>query len=105
MSAAVCCGVRAAAAARLHDVEELERLHLKAEVAVHHEQHEVRKLGGVNLRQAREQAMPAAAAGVLRARAHTMLLRSGPHSTSCRRRCLPDTTVTGPLTEFRLCRV
>jgi len=34
-----------------------------------------------------------------------MLLSSGPHSTSWMRRCLPDTTVMGPLTDDKLCRV
>lgn len=31
-----------------------------------------------------------------------MLLRSCPHSMNCSRRALPDTTVIGPLTSFRL---
>jgi hypothetical protein len=40
------CALRAC----LEDVEELEGLHLEAEVAVHEQQHKVRKLGGINLR-------------------------------------------------------
>ena len=37
-------------ATHLQDVEKLKCFHLKAEVAIHQQQHEVCKLGGINLR-------------------------------------------------------
>ena len=42
-------------AVHLQDVEELERFHLEAEIAIHKQQHEVCKLGRINLRTQRSQ--------------------------------------------------
>ena len=42
-------------AVHLQDVEELESFHLEAEIAIHKQQHEVSKLGRINLRTQRSQ--------------------------------------------------
>ena len=88
---------------RLENVEKLKRLHLKAKARVHQQQDQVH-----NLRRIKKTRSPRAAPGhahglrSLTLPMSSIVFRSGAHSKNVSRRCLPLTTVMGPVVSLSL---